>query len=494
MGRWWTREVPAVATGWVAGARRRFAALLVSAVALGMMAIGGSPAFAGPAATAASPTATPAGTALAWGFNVSGQLGNGTTAGSRVPMPVSLPAGTTITAVAGGGLHALALTSTGTVLAWGNNAEGQLGNGTTTGSPVPVPVSLPAGTRITAIAAAGWSSLALTSTGTVLAWGLNNDGQLGNGTTVGSSATPVAVRLPARSKITAIAAGAYHSLALTSTGTVLAWGLNSDGELGNGTTDDSRVPLPVYLPGTVTAIAAGSVSPLSPTVPGGHSLALTSTGTVFAWGLNSSGQLGNGTTDDSTVPVPVPHGNNVRAIAAGNSFSLAVTVVGTILAWGANEAGQLGNGTTTGSGVPVPAKLPAGTRITAVATTAGGSHSLALTSTGAALAWGYNGDGQLGNGTTDVSTVPVPVSLPAGTKITAIATGNLHSLAVAQNPTTTQPEPGPTPPTGVNPQANLPVTGDNLAVVLAAGILLLLIGAALTLATHRRRSAHHTTG
>jgi Regulator of chromosome condensation (RCC1) repeat len=153
------------------------------------------------------------GPALAWGYNLYGQLGNASTTTSSTPVAVSLPTGTTVTAIAAGGFHSLALTSTGRMLAWGQNGSGQLGNGTTAGSTTPVAVSLPSGTTVTAIAGGRVHSLALTSTGQVLAWGLNGFGQLGNATTTDSS-TPVLVSLPAGTTVTAIAGGGLHSLAI----------------------------------------------------------------------------------------------------------------------------------------------------------------------------------------------------------------------------------------------------------------------------------------
>ncbi|MGH9061525.1 MAG: IPT/TIG domain-containing protein, partial [Acidimicrobiales bacterium] len=177
--------------------------------------------------------------ALAWGYNHGGELGNGTTTNSDAPVPPSLPAGTTISAVSAGYDHTVALTSTGLVLAWGDNSTGQLGDGTVVNSSTPVTVPLPAGIKVTAVAAGNKFSLALTSTGSVLAWGKDNEGQLGDGSTITSgcecSDAPVAVSLPAGTTVTAVAAGAYQGLALTSTGSVLAWGGNAAGQLGNGT-------------------------------------------------------------------------------------------------------------------------------------------------------------------------------------------------------------------------------------------------------------------
>jgi alpha-tubulin suppressor-like RCC1 family protein len=374
-------------------------------------------------------SAPPASSVLAWGYNAEGQLGNGTTTNSTTPVATSLPAGTTVTAVSGGAQHSLALTSTGSVLAWGDNVGGELGNGTTTSSSTPVAVSLPAGTTVTAISAGDFYSLALTSTGSVLAWGSNSNGQLGNATTTGSS-TPVPVSLPNGTTVTAISAGGASSLALTSTGSVLAWGNNVEGELGNATTTNSSTPVATALPTgtTVTAISAGET----------YSLALTSTGSVLAWGDNYYGQLGNGTTTSSSTPVAasLPNGTTATAISAGSDFSLALTSTGSVLAWGNNVEGELGNGTTTNSSTPVATSLPNGTTVSAVS--GGDSHGLALTSTGSVLAWGYNGNGQLGNGTTTDSSTPVAVSLAAGTTIAAVRGGGFHSLALTpKRPTTT---------------------------------------------------------
>jgi alpha-tubulin suppressor-like RCC1 family protein len=355
---------------------------------------------------------TSSGAVFAWGWNIVGQLGNGSTNGSDVPMKVRLPRGTKVTGIAAGFAHTLAVTSTGAVLAWGKNYNSDLANGSTTDSAVPVRPILPAGTKVTAVAAGTDDSLALTSTGAVLAWGLNDYGQLGNGST-GNNVAPVNATLPAGTKVTAIAAGARHTLALTSTGSVLAWGYNADGELGDGNRTSSNVPVDVKLPpGTkVTAVAAG----------GYYSLALTSTGAVYAWGYNADGELGNGGKSGSDVPVEVrlPHGTKVTAIAAGGNLSevgqvgagpghsLALTSTGAVLAWGYNADGELGNGSTRNSDVPVKVKVPAGKKVAAVG--AGELQSLAMTSAGGMLAWGGNGFGQLGDGSYAGSDVPMPV-------------------------------------------------------------------------------------
>ena len=383
-----------------------------------------------PIVTRAAGSSGPRGSAWAWGQGTSGQLGNGTTTNSSTPVPVSLPSGTTVIAIgAGADGHNLVLTPTGQMLGWGWNPFGQVGNGTTsTGGcsciTTPVAVSLPSGTTVTAVAAGGNHSLALTSSGQVLAWGFNGTGQLGNGTTTNSN-IPVPVSLPSGTIVTAIAAGAQHSLALTSSGQVLAWGGNTYGQLGNGTTSNSSTPVQVslFVGTTVTAIASGAT----------HSLAVTSSGQVLAWGGGYFGQLGDGTTTSSSTPVAVslPSGTTVTAIAGGGQHSLALTSSGNVLAWGHNLYGQLGTGTTSDSSTPVAVSLPSGTTVTAIS--GGSNHSLALTSNGHVRAWGYNMDGELGNGTTTTTgclCIPVPVVVSALPAAIAIAGGGGQSLAI----------------------------------------------------------------
>jgi len=383
---------------------------------------------------------------LAWGRNDYGQLGDDTTGNKTTPVPVKGPDGegylTDVVAIAAGGNHSLALKSDGTVWAWGGNDYGQLGDGTTTGKFTPVQVKGPGGegylTDIIAIAAGGYHSLALKSDGTVWAWGYNGCGQLGNGTTINRT-TPVQVKRPDGkdylTDIIAIAAGTdsststpweSFSLALKSDGTVLAWGGNDYGQLGDSTTEERHLPVQVKGPGgegyltDVIVIAAGER----------YSLALKSDGTVWGWGHNY-GQLGVGsgivwTTLPKQMKGPGGEGylTDIIAIAAGGCHSLALKSDGTVWACGYNGYGQLGDGTTTGRVTPVQVKGPGGegylTDIIAIA--AGTAHaddtyktfSLALKSDGTVWACGYNGYGQLGDGTTTGRTTLVQVKGPGG--------------------------------------------------------------------------------
>jgi alpha-tubulin suppressor-like RCC1 family protein len=366
---------------------------------------------------------TAAGTAskhvLGWGSDADGQLGDGrTTTSNDTPVAAKLPAGTKVKQVREGCFHTLALTSKGHVLAWGANSLGQLGDGTTTNSLTPVRVKLPSGTKVTAVRAGCFFSLALTSKGHVLAWGSNVDGQLGDGTTTGSD-TPVRVKLPAGAQATGISAGENFGLARTAKGHVLAWGLNDNGQLGNASTANSSTPVRVGLP-------AGAVV-TTMTTGGNFALAGTSGGGLFAWGANNFGQFGNGTTTSSDTPVEVfilvrgPSIGHLVSLAAGADHTLALFSSGALLAWGNNNVGELGNGTTTSSDTPVGVLLPAGARVKAIG--AANFEGLALTVKGHVLTWGYGSSGQLGDGSTMSSDTPVRVDLPTGWRALAAGSG-----------------------------------------------------------------------
>jgi alpha-tubulin suppressor-like RCC1 family protein len=384
--------------------RTRQAALAVAAMAA---ALAGTLAADGPA-MAAAPSAD---TLVAWGSNNGGQLGNGTTTFANGPVAVSLPSGVQVTSAAAGSSHTLAVTSTGSMLAWGTNSLGQLGNGTHTSTTTPVQVTLPAGTSVTQASAGTSFSLAVTSAGGVLAWGGNGNGQLGDGTTT-TRTTPVPVNLPAGTTVTQVSAGTAFSLALTSTGQVLAWGKNADGELGNGTTQRSSTPVQVALPSGVTAteVAAG----------GTFGLALTSSGQVLAWG---TGALGTGAASSTTpVFVAMPSGASAALIAAGGTTGYAALSGGNALAWGGGTAGQLGNSTTTSSATPVTVSVGFGGTLVAIA--AGAQSAVTLDAHGNIATWGTGALGTGGGSSTTTSSAPVNAALPAGDTGAAIASGS----------------------------------------------------------------------
>jgi alpha-tubulin suppressor-like RCC1 family protein len=275
-----------------------------------------------------------------WGYNAFGQLGDGTTTSKPTPTAVSgLTSG--VAAISGGLLHTCALMSAGAVKCWGDNEYGQLGDGTTTSKPTPTAVSgLSSG--VIAISAGGAHTCALTNAGRVECWGENGEGQLGDGTTT-NKPTPTAVS-GLSSGVIAISAGELHTCALMSAGEVKCWGENGSGQLGDGTTTNKPTPTAVSgLSSGVIAVSAG----------GSQTCALTSSGAVKCWGYNEYGQLGDGTTTNKSTPVGVSGlGSGVAAISAGLSYTCALKSAGGLECWGENNFGQLGDGTTTSKPTP----------------------------------------------------------------------------------------------------------------------------------------------
>jgi len=277
--------------------------------------------------------------------------------------------GRNILEVAAGWHHSLALDSEGNIFAWGANGRGQLGSGTLGGgSNVPVAVDMTgmlADRNIIQVAAGNNHSLALDSEGNIFAWGIGINGQLGDGAAT-DSGVPVVVDTSgvlAGRKIIQISAGGSHSLALDSEGSIFAWGGNWDGQLGNGTNTTSNVPVIVDTSGVLAG--RNIVQVVAATSGGNHSLALDDKGNIFAWGHNVNGQLGDGMVNAwgwpfpySNTPVAVDMtgvlaGSSVTQIAASQSHSLALDSKGNVFSWGGNWSGQLGNGTTTGSNIPL---------------------------------------------------------------------------------------------------------------------------------------------
>jgi uncharacterized repeat protein (TIGR01451 family) len=357
---------------------------------------------------------TNTGGARCWGDNYFGELGDGTTTNRLTPINVSgLTSG--VTAITGGNFHTCAITSVAGAKCWGDNYNGQLGDGTAGTSFHPVAViGLTSGVK--AISTGSVHTCAVTNIGGAKCWGYNGDGELGDGTMT-IRLVPVNVN-GLTSSAAAISAGGKHTCVLTSAGGIKCWGRNAFGQLGDGTTTNRLTPVDVSgLTNGVTAIAVGSV----------HTCALTSTGGVKCWGWNSNGQLGDGTTTQRLTPVDVSGlTSGVTAIATINDHNCALTSAGGVKCWGWNSGGQLGDGTTTQRLTPVDVS---GLTSGVIAIAAGGSHTCALTSAGGVKCWGWNSSGQLGDGTTTIRLTPVNViGLTSG--VTAIATGNGHTCAL----------------------------------------------------------------
>jgi alpha-tubulin suppressor-like RCC1 family protein len=395
---------------------------------------------AGEVDTGAAPGVHPAGLTLAvggdhscvvrggkvecWGSNYAGELGiGGSSTGpqscndvdvgcSLAPVAVN-GLSAHVDSVAAGGDETCALLAGGTVACWGMNDVGQLGDGSISGpescpgigacSTTPGVVSRVGGA--TAVATNGVEACALLSSGAVECWGNNLDGELGNGTVANANpgnaqGSPDPAMVSGLTRATAVAVGGDYVCALLLDGTVQCWGSNAVGQLGNGSTTNSTTPVPVSDVTGAAAIAAG----------GSHACALMADGAVVCWGANENGELGLGTSSGpqtcvnngpcATTPVKVPNLSGVTAIAAGGADMCALLSDGTVRCWGWNDAGELGDGTTMTSSTPVVVSGLSGASAIAMA----GESACALVSSGDVVCWGDNTFGQLGSANTGPQT------------------------------------------------------------------------------------------
>jgi uncharacterized repeat protein (TIGR02543 family) len=332
------------------------------------------------------------GLVYAWGDDSLGQLGDNGTGHSDVPVMVytnGVLSGKRITAIVSGQSHALALSADGKLFAWGWNMSLQLGNGTSVASTnVPVAVDMSgvlAGKTVVALGAGNMHNLVATSDGSLFAWGYGENGQLGNGAMT-NSGTPVAVNMSGAlsgKSVIAASGGWEHSVALTADGLVYAWGYGDLGQFGNGAFTNSSLPVAVSTNGalsgkTVVAIGSGEF----------HCLAVGSDGRVYSWGPNPAGELGNGTNLTSSLPVAVStngalFGKYVVAVCGNYDSSTALTIDGEVFTWGANGNGELGNPAyPTNSYVPVPVITSgplAGQTVLAISSSSQAYHTIALT-------------------------------------------------------------------------------------------------------------------
>ena len=391
--------------------------LIVAAASVAVLAATAAPAAAAPGAGDAAAAAQAPPSLFVWGGNPWGGLGIGTNADEEdAPIPVALPSAVRQISASVADTSAAVLAN-GTVATWGTNTAGQIGDGTTTERDSPFVV--PGLTGITQVSVAFGHDLALDSAGTIWAWGDNYYGELGNGTTSqinGSNPTPVPV--PGLTGVTRVAAGAGFSLALRSDGTVWAWGRNQHGELGDGTTVDHDRPERVPGLSGIKTIAAGAAT----------SYAVRADGSLLAWGDNSDGLLGNGaTTGMSAIPVLVPGPTGVTQVSSDLYGTLAVAgPAGTVWGWGHNYNGQLGDGTTAAHYTPEQTGLSGVSQIAA-----GRLVSVAALANGTVMTWSENTSGELGTGTKDGDLHPSPVLVRTLAGASQVAAGWEYALAVA---------------------------------------------------------------
>ncbi|MGQ0799402.1 MAG: RCC1 domain-containing protein [Pseudomarimonas sp.] len=350
-----------------------------------------------------------------WGYNNVGQLGDGSNTNRLAPADVS-GLGSGVAEISTGEGHTCALTTGGGVKCWGDNLDGQLGDGNSSSRrSTPVDVSdLSSG--VAAISAGDSHTCAQTTSGGVKCWGGKCDGQLGDGSRT-QRLTAVAVSGLA-SGVDAISAGGSHTCALTTGGGVKCWGENVYGQLGDGSSTTRVTPVDVAgLGSDVAAISAGFR----------HTCALTRAGGLKCWGGNFNGELGDGSRTDRLTPVDVAGlGSGVAAISTGTAHTCALTTAGGMKCWGGNSSGVLGDGSSTTRVTPVDV---AGLSSGVAAISVGGSHTCALTAGGGVKCWGNNFYGQLGDGTTTTRLTAVDVA-GLGSGVAAISAGSFHTCAL----------------------------------------------------------------
>lgn len=334
------------------------------------------------------------GEVYSWGLNFSGQLGHGDTNSRNTPGLIVFPDEARITQLSTSSNygvdrlagHVLALSADGRVYSWGNNDSGQLGDGSTTNTSEPNVVSFPDGTVITSIASGGAGgrnggahNFAVASDGTLYAWGGNTWGQLGDGTTA-TRFSPTKIVMPDGVAISSVTAGQAHSAAISTTGDLYTWGANFRGEIGDGTFGGRKPPQRINVAGEGTVVTQASAGEAS-------TIAVTSTGEVYSWGAGLDGRLGNGSDADQALPglVPIPGDQPITAVSTGQTgSSFALSAAGEVYAWGNNEHGSLGGYPGPSQSTPTLVDLAAGT----TTIRAGRQHALAVTTDGHIYTWG----------------------------------------------------------------------------------------------------------
>lgn len=327
-----------------------------------------------------------------WGSNDKGQLGDGTTTSSSTPILIPLD-GKKAVSVSAGTEFTAAITEDGSLYMWGANDRGQLGDGTNTNSSIPRLTNVD-GKNVKAVSLGYLHTAAITDDGSLYTWGANGKGQLGDGGTSAKS-TPVQITLGSGESVTKVSAGNYHTAAVTENGSLYVWGANDFSQIG-----DSSASFNVKTP---TLISLDGKKAIDVSLGALHSAALTEDGSVYMWGCNDNGQLGDGTTVERDTPVLVNIGSPVKAIALGADHSAAINENGTLYMWGCNDAGQLGNGTTDDANVPVAVDLGENT---AVKLAFGYKHSAVINNDRLMYLWGDNSKGALGSDSLGDSTKP----------------------------------------------------------------------------------------
>ena len=354
----------------------------------------------------------------AWGRNYEGQLGNNRTTGfSSNPTPVTTFAGgANWKQVSGGYSSTVAIKTDGTLWVWGSNFQGNLGDNTTTNRCTPV-TTFAGGNNWKQVAGGGAFIASIKTDGTLWTWGRNVNGPLGVNDT-NSRTTPVTT-FAGGTNWKQVACGYLYTLAIKTDGTLWTWGVNFFGQLGDNTTTNRSTPVTTFAGGTNWKQVAGGGQ-------GSCAVAIKTDGTLWTWGYNNHGQLGLNDTTTRTTPVTTfAGGTNWKQVAGGGYSTAAIKTDGTLWAWGYNVNGRLGDNTTTDRLTPVTT-FAGGTNWKQVA--CGNNYTAAIKTDGTLWTWGANSYGRLGDNTTTSRSTPV-TTFAGGTNWKQVGGGQLHTTA-----------------------------------------------------------------
>jgi alpha-tubulin suppressor-like RCC1 family protein len=357
-------------------------------------------------------------TLLTWGVNTSGRLGNNTATNRSIPV-TTFAGGTNWKQVAGGNSHTAAIKTDGTLWTWGVNGDGQLGTNNTTDRSTPV-TTFAGGTNWKQVAGGGNHTAAIKTDGTLWTWGFNSTGQLGDNTTI-SRSTPVTTFAGGTNWKQVTGGGGNHTAAIKTDGTLWTWGLNDNGQLGNNTVTSRSTPVTTFAGGTNWKQVSGG---------GYNTAAIKTDGTLWIWGRNDYGQLGDNTTTQRNTPVTTfAGGTNWKQVSCGFLHNAAIKTDGTLWTWGFNSYGRLGINNQTTRSTPVTT-FAGGTNWKQVAC-GGFQYTSAIKTDGTLWTWGRNSFGQLGDNTTTQRFTPV-TTFAGGTnwKQVDAASGGSHTTAV----------------------------------------------------------------
>lgn len=381
------------------------------------------------------------GESYCWGLNEYGQLGNGRIDLGLEPTPVA--SRSELVHLAPGWYHTCGITATRAAYCWGDNSYGQLGSDTD-GTIRDTPISVAGWLAFTSLTARGQHTCGLVTTGAAYCWGRNDFGQLGDGEVEPFDRT-TPVRVAGGHTFTTLSAGVWHVCGLTPDGTAYCWGMNTNGQLGRGTTtgvQPNATPEPVAGGLRFRSIASGYF----------HTCALTGAGTAYCWGENLSGQLGDDTGRNQSTPVLVSGDHSFHTLIVGGNHSCGITTEGETYCWGSNDLGQVGyenDGDLSDQYTPV---FVQDYEDPFVSLTAGTEHTCGLTDWGYAYCWGNNFWGQFGNGERYDTPTPYPTDAARG----VFRWGNEEYRAMPRPSTVAPRQSAPPPSRPPPPSPHLP--------------------------------------